>query len=359
MGATRLRLLAVVAVLTTVLAGATTAPAGPIQIEEPDLNGVSWSNPIPAGTAAQWSENRSTNARPIPLLAPPGGELSEEWIEPDGPMRVSAAVPPEGEALAEISLPPSTHVSSRQAGYEYPAPYTQYQLRTSEARQFPLRTIGRLDLPGGGWCSAASVGNFAIFTAGHCVHGPEFGGWAAYGTFTPAYDETKPCPGKGCPYGVWEVSQFAAANQWINRGNPHFDLGGAVLRRLNGKSISQRVGSLGFVTNITNVQHYHSFGWPGDPPFNGKKLQSCQASSAYTYSWPYGGQPDTAMGCNMTPGCSGGPWIVEYRRGNYVNGVNSVRRALPDGTSFDHEMMSPYFGQAAWNLFQALYNATP
>lgn len=365
MGGLRTRLVVLAGALAVIVAGAGAAPAEPTNAAE--LDGVSWSPPIPADPLG-WSAPRFADAEPLGLLAPAeAGTLSHDWIEPDGPVRVSPATAPEGETLAAATHPLEAAASAR-AGYDYPAPYTQYRLRYSEGKQAPLRTVGKLFLVApdgtGGECSAASIGNHAIWTAGHCVHVGSGGnaGWMAAGYFIPAYDGTKPCnngQGKGCPYGVWEVAYFAAPNQWVNQGNSHFDFGGAVLRRLNGKTIQQRVGSLGFVANISNVQHYHSFGWPARAPFSGNKLESCVASSAYTWEWPTPGPAVTGIGCNMTPGCSGGPWIVDYRGGNYVNGVNSHRRVAQGGAEYSDEMLSPYFGNPAWNLFQALYNATP
>jgi V8-like Glu-specific endopeptidase len=362
------RLFVLAGALAVVVAGAAAAPAEQGAYAEADLNGTSWSAPTPQSVPG-WSAERFANAEPLSFALPAeAGTPSHEWIEPEGPVRFSPAAAPEGEFLAAAS-PLEISGSTARAGYDYPGPYTQFRLRYSEAKQFPLRAIGKLFLvaPDGtmGECSAASIGNFAIWTAGHCVHvgGGGNAGWMAAGYFIPAYDGTKPCSnagvGKGCPYGVWEVAYFGAPNQWVNQGNSHFDFGGAVLRRLNGKTISQRVGNLGFVANIPNVQHFHSFGWPARAPFTGHKLETCVASSAYVWDWGTAGQPVTGIGCNMTPGCSGGPWIVDYRGGSYVNGVNSHRRVDPGGAEYTDEMLSPYFGAAAWDLFQALYNATP
>lgn len=362
MGGTRSRLVVLVAALAVIVAGATAAPAHPAP--EGDLSGISSSEPGLAARGQGWSAERFADAEPIPLLAPTGGTAGSEWIEPEGPTHFSPARAPEGGSSAAVALSPAlTEPRHQTEGYSYPGPYTQYRLRPAETKQFPLRAVGKLFLVApdgtGGECSAASIGNQAIWTAGHCVHvgGGGLAGFMTEGYFIPAYDGTKACPGQGCPYGVWEVNQFWAPNQWVNRGNSHFDFGGAILLTLNGRTISQRVGNLGFVANIPNIQHYHSFGWPAQAPFTGHKLETCVASSAYTFNWGTAGSPDTAIGCNMTPGCSGGPWIVDYRGGSYVNGVNSVRRVL-NGVEFGDEMMSPYFGDAAWDLLQVLLNTT-
>jgi hypothetical protein len=59
--------------------------------------------------------------------------------------------------------------------------------------------------------------------------------------------------------------------------------------------------------------------------------------------------PETiGIGCDMTGGSSGGPWIVDWGTNNYLNSnVSYGYIGVPD------QFYGPYFGDAA----QALYDA--
>ena len=114
----------------------------------------------------------------------------------------------------------------------------------------------------------------------------------------------------------------------------------------SGLSISQVVGNLGFAYNLSNNQHWFSFGYPSESPFTGKTQEICVSSFAYhdtSMGIPY----PVGVGCNMTtPGSRGGPWIQGFNglagTSNYLNGNNSYRY-----TSHPEEMFSPYFGNKA------------
>ena len=142
---------------------------------------------------------------------------------------------------------------------------------------------------------------------------------------------------------------------WYDKGNPDGlseDMAGAILHESAGKKISQRVGSLGFVYTLGRTLHWHSLGYPAASPFDGKTMHDCQAS--YAYDGTVSGIPPIAIGCDMTGGCSGGPWIYKLRSQNALNGNNSYRRN--DRTE---EMNSPYFDERAKSLWDELQAGTP
>jgi hypothetical protein len=120
--------------------------------------------------------------------------------------------------------------------------------------------------------------------------------------------------------------------------------------------VDEIVGSLGFAYNLNPNQHWFNFGYPLEAPFDGKTMQICAASFARNdpfYAFPM----PMAMGCDMTPGSSGGPWIIDFSGSpgntNYVNGNNSYRY-----TGFGEEIYSPYFGAAAKDLLGYLSSNT-
>ena len=238
-------------------------------------------------------------------------------------------------------------------GYGYPAPFSRWE-NFADYKLYPYRTVGKLFFKQGGGsyvCSASSIGGCAIITAGHCVHqgNNSSAGWSKDVAFVPAYRDGV------APYGVWPARYLVTRTQWYKNGiskGLSEDIGGAVLHKQGGKSISQRVGWLGFAWNWSREQHWLSMGYPAAAPFNGQRQWINAASFAYNGN--VGASPaPVGMGNDLTGGCSGGPWIWQFGAGNYVNGVNSYRRS-----SKPKELFSPYFGDAAKALYDTLKKGT-
>lgn len=96
---------------------------------------------------------------------------------------------------------------------------------------------------------------------------------------------------------------------------------------------------------------FSSFGWPADPPYDGKFLyQATGPCYGTSPKWPPENHYDPCskpnstaamiyMTCNsMTPGCSGGPW---YDPSLGIFGLNSALILAP---SMPEIYASPYFG---------------
>ena len=215
-------------------------------------------------------------------------------------------------------------------------PYTTY----------PYCTVGKVFFRqnGGSWvASAASIGNNGIFTAGHVVHAGnnQAGGWSTNMVFVPAYKDG------AAPFGQFTVRQLFTRTAWYQNGNPgglYEDMGAAILNPLNGRMLSQVVGWLGFAWNFNRNQVWTSLGYPQGPPFNGQRM--FQDTAAYANDGTVPGSPKPiGIGCSMTGGCSGGPWVLGFGSTNYVNGLNSYR---PNSQPL--EIYSPYFGENAHSL---------
>jgi hypothetical protein len=117
--------------------------------------------------------------------------------------------------------------------------------------------------------------------------------------------------------------------------------------RADGTRIQQVVGALGFMANVPRSQHWNTFGYPAAAPFDGQTLNTCQAGHGTDDT--IGTPEPVGIGCDMTGGSSGGPWVLDFKRlnddGNYLNGVNSYGYS-----SLPNVMFSPYFGDAFLNL---------
>jgi V8-like Glu-specific endopeptidase len=166
--------------------------------------------------------------------------------------------------------------------------------------------------------------------------------------FIPAYEVDNNNNVKA-PFGAWRAFAVLTHQEWEMNADLRYDIGGAVLEpNVLGEKISEVVGNLGFSANLDNNRHWFNIGYPVASPFDGRQQQICVAPFAYNdtnMNKPY----PVGIGCDMTGGSSGGPWIINFSGGagsaNYLNGNNSYRYS--EGPE---EMFSPYFGDAAQNL---------
>lgn len=234
-------------------------------------------------------------------------------------------------------------------GYNYPGPYTSFPV-FAPYTLYPYRCVGKLFFKRGGRnyvCSASSIGNNAIWTAGHCLHAGDNkpSGWATNVVFVPAYQNGN------APYGQWQAKQLFVRTAWYRNGIPKGlcqDMGAAVLHKRGGRKISQVVGWLGFAWNWSRYQHWCQLGYPAAAPYDGKKL--IENDSSYAYNGTPGCSPPTVgVGSDLTGGSSGGPWVLNFGTGNHVNGHQSYRHS-----NKPKEMFSPYFNNNAKSLFDTV-----
>lgn len=308
-----------------------------------------------AANQMPWTDSRMQAAEPYPL---PDNELNLAAIpaqQPTGDPVYIPGEPPKNSPTGSGDQFPGTLSAEELLGYTYPAPYTRFE-NFDEYTKFPYRTTGVLFFSQNGQdfrCSAASIGNNALWTAGHCVHDGSGSndGWSSNFLFVPAYKDGSE------PFDNWTSNNSATCSGWKDEGNFQVDFGGVLLdENASGKTVNEVVGSLGFAFNLNPNQHWFSLGYPSAFPFDGKTMQICAASFARNdplYSFP----SPMAIGCDMTGGSSGGPWIINFSglsgNTNYINGNNSYRY-----TGFGEEIYSPYFGEYAKELFNHLSTPT-
>ncbi len=286
---------------------------------------------IELATEQIWTVDEFMEAEPCDVIELDEDKLTEKLGVSQGKEGLSEGGEPELESEGE----PDPQATS--GGYNYPPPFTRYEV-FCDYRIWPYRTVGKLFFRRGGKsyvCSAASIGNNAIWTAGHCLHAGnnKRSGWSTNVVFVPAYKDGN------APYGQWPARQLFTSRKWYQHGIPgglSEDWGAATLFPQKGRKISQRVGWLGFAWNWSRYQHWHALGYPAAAPFNGQRLIATAASFAYTGALP--GVDSNGFGSDMTGGCSGGPVIMRFGSANYLNGNNSYRRS-----NKPKELFSPYF----------------
>jgi V8-like Glu-specific endopeptidase len=303
-----------------------------------ELDQASSSPSINAAEVRTWTREEMLSAIPYPVKA--SSKPGVPAPSASGPeVKMAGGAPKADKDSKKTGNPLAGGDASAQyaSGILDPAYYTTY----------PFSTIGKVFFTSRGVnyvCSASVMGNNAVWTAGHCVYDPA-AGWHSNWVFVPAYADGR------APYGQWSARELWALNGWINGGNLAYDIGSAVLNQ-NGRSIASTTGWLGWYANGPRGLYITAFGYPAAYPFNGQRQAWCQDYTRVDNSF----NPATnGMGCNMTGGSSGGPWIYQYvynsTNGNYVNGVNSYKY-----NNDPNSIYSPYFGDGAINLYNTVIN---
>jgi V8-like Glu-specific endopeptidase len=298
-----------------------------------------------------WTTEGFLSAKPYPIP-----NVTEKMVSEFIEKKMSSST--KGGSSVAGGLPDSTDMADVEkpemlAGFPYPPPFNQHEVLVPYTT-YPYCTIGKIffkqfypktQTVESFVASASSIGNNGIWTAGHCVHvgdgNPNH--WSTYLVFVPAYRDGS------APLGQFTMRQPYCRTNWYLHGNPggfFEDMAGVILNPLNGRKVSQVVGWLGFAWNYPRNQVWTSLGYPSESPFNGQRMWQDTAPYANDGSVP-GSPPTIGIGCSMTGGCSGGPWVLGLGSTNYVNGHNSYR---PNNQPL--EIYSPYFGDNAHSLKQ-------
>jgi V8-like Glu-specific endopeptidase len=307
--------------------------------------------------SAYWTRARLQSARPYPLpkVRATGGPVGGISTDATGRARAVAGKLPKGARPAATVAPLGARAlaSVEPALYSYPFPFTRYDVDLplynaafTHTGVYPYIAVGKVFFTQNGSnyvCSGASVVSAAAFqtvwTAGHCLND----GSQTFNTntvFVPAYRNGN------APHGLFTATVLVTTSAWHNNGDFTRDLG-AFRVGLNGagQTLQSRVGSLGFAWNQPRAQHYNDFGYPAAAPFTGLVMVTCQASHAYDDITIPGAGPDPfAIGCDMTGGSSGGPFIKNFKSANYINGHNDYKYINP---ALPLAMFSPYFDTLA------------
>lgn len=296
-----------------------------------------------------WTREEMLNAKPYPIPSSDATPQQPQSVpSSNGPLTSApggAATNPNVKALKAITDPFHGLDGMQPDDYSYPFPYYRSEIY-ADYTSYPYSTIGKVfftDPSNGGnyVCSASSAGNHAVWTAGHCVYNNSTSRWMTNWVFVPAYKDGN------APLGQWYASQLWTLNGWQG-GNYGYDIGMALLYNNNyGYSISQWVGWLGYMANYSRNQYFTALGYPQAAPFNGNRMIACWAPHATDD--PYTNPARMAIGCDMTGGSSGGPWVVGFGGGNYVNSVNTWKYY-----SQPNAMYGPYFGDGAINLYNSV-----
>ncbi len=202
-----------------------------------------------------------------------------------------------------------------------------------------------------------------VWTAGHCVHAGQSGGWYRNIVFVPAYNDL----GKSeaqlgnatateiAPYGNWWADWVSTSNEWIQGGS---DTGGAgaaydyavlhVKPEAGAKSLEETTGALDVdfsAPSASEVATMGAWGYPAAPPYNGLQMFKCldrpgrlSLSSALPTMY--------RIGCTMTGGSSGGGWF------RVVNGETTLVSNTSIGPEDNTWLAGPQLGAGAESVYQ-------
>ncbi|MGP3928386.1 trypsin-like serine peptidase [Nonomuraea sp. KM88] len=208
------------------------------------------------------------------------------------------------------------------------------------------RTTGRVFLTVAGAdfvCSASTVksGNKdLVVTAGHCVKDGA-GEWAANWTFVPGYG----AGGRG-PFGQYAARRMFVAGPWARSGDDNYDVGMVALTTSRGRHVADVVGTQEIAFNAPRGGQAFGFGYPADPPYNGGHLVYC---AGRLRDDPHKQTRDQGLGCAMTAGSSGGPWMTSF---DAATGRGTITSLSSFKYSDDQRTMyGPYLGDAAKALY--------
>jgi V8-like Glu-specific endopeptidase len=298
----------------------------------------------PAQTLAYWTPARMAGAVPVqtPVRNDTPHSVSPQ-IQTGTPGKASSWSPPglyEGPSVATAQQEPAAGASPQtQCQYCY-IPYTRY-FYFAKYRTYPISTIGKLFFTNDGKnyvCSASVIYTNTLDTAGHCVANTDGTHlWDSSALFCPSYNA-----GVNSAVGCWAANYFVTWDQWKTAGSFEWDFGGintSTCGTVWCTPIANRTGYLGVAWNQGEDQNFTAFGYPQASPFDGNYIVVCQSEFGYETSDGnnQGGPNSIAIGCDMTGGSSGGPWIIGFGSGNWVNGHNDWKwNSLPQA------MNSPY-----------------
>ncbi|WP_274563070.1 trypsin-like serine peptidase [Streptomyces spiramyceticus] len=206
-----------------------------------------------------------------------------------------------------------------------------------------------------------------VWTAGHCVHAGQGGGWYRNIAFVPSYNDLGKSPAalknaqqhEISPYGIYWADWVSTSGEWINDGGPTGGEGApydyAVMHvkpEKGGKSLEETVGNalpVNFAAPDTKrISAMGAWGYPAAPPYDGLIMHKCVDRPTRLSISP--ATPTMhRIGCSMTGGSSGGGWFATQPDGKLALVSNTSIGPVTSGW-----LAGPRLGKGAEQIFTAM-----
>ena len=217
----------------------------------------------------------------------------------------------------------------------------------------PLNSTGKVFFTMGGTnyvCSGALAnenvsGRSVVLTAGHCVWDNATSSWATNFIFIPAYDSNpvnncSTTPGRCLVASALTASSgFTTQTSFTTQATLN-DWGFAVVTESTQPGFNLAINSLASSNTV------YAFGYPAASPYNGSKLIYCAGPISADSK---NGGLTWGLGCNMTGGASGGPWL-----GSFNTSTNDGNLASLNSYKYNNDstkMYGPKFNAATQSAF--------
>jgi hypothetical protein len=304
----------------------------------------------------------------IPAFAAPAGAAGQRMSEHDRivahwtPARMKAAIPRDFVRTATGFAPKARPGGGGSGGTVTGASWTGGGRILEASGKVYFEMGSSAYVCSGSVTTDSRSGYSLVLTAGHCVYDETNRAFARNWLFIPNFDASPTFTCGSTKYGCWTAqalvvhSGFATAGSFNTQATTHDFAFGVVAA--GGKSgvnpqLDAAVGSFGIAYSGVNAGNTLSaFGYPAAGKYHGNDLTYCQGpiftdNLNRNLTW--------GMGCGMTGGSSGGPWLSSFNAGTGVGTLSSLNSY---GYSGVKNMYGPKFNADTQDVYQAANGAT-
>jgi V8-like Glu-specific endopeptidase len=350
----RLAVLATVPVLGAFLVSSSSAVASGGVAGSPSVSANALTRER-AQTLAYWTPERKATAKSANVVAGSAAPSlkAANNAQVEGPPSAVVGSEPAGKSEAALTSQPALASQPVAASepvlasqpWSYPFPDDAFAVSTKLYKTYPFALNGTIFFTNNGSdfkCSGTSVVNghqaSEVWTAGHCVANTDSGKkFDSFAEFIPAYNGNGITEKEIEPFGTFVATGYETSTEWLDNHNTTYDYGAMTLGKSSKKkTLSQAVGTDGFAWNQNENEQFVQFGYPGESPYNGTKMEENLAATAVA---------GPGVGSPFTGGSSGGAWNIDWAESSgagYINGHTDYYYTAEPLTKY-----SPYIGTLA------------
>jgi hypothetical protein len=218
-------------------------------------------------------------------------------------------------------------------------------------------------------CSGAVVtdsraGYSLVLTAGHCAYDETAHQFATNWLFIPQFDSNPTYTCANTAFGCWTADALVVHNGYASAASYNTQatlhdyaiavVGGGGKADSDDFQLDATVGSFGINFNaVPDGTQTYAFGYPAAGKYHGADLTYCAGPVG---SDPLNGNRTYRLGCDMTGGSSGGPWLTGFNASTGDGTLTSVNSYTY--SSVKNKMHGPKFDSRTQAVFTAANGAT-